>query len=72
MAKEDKKEEVRANNDSPQQTDPKPILRVTTLQQGFRRAGRAWEGVTTVLEGELSKHQIEQLKAEPKLVVEVL
>jgi hypothetical protein len=45
-------------------------LRVHTLQDGFRRGGRAWHGTTDVPLIVLTDAQIEQIKAEPKLVVE--
>lgn len=45
-------------------------LAVRALQAGFRRAGRAWpESETTVPVDAFSDAQIEQLLAEPMLVV---
>lgn len=45
-------------------------LRITAKRPGFRRAGRAWSGVTTVPADHFSDEQIAALKAEPHLVVE--
>jgi hypothetical protein len=45
-------------------------LRVTTRKDGFRRAGRAWHGVTEIDSATLTPAQIAALKAEPMLLVE--
>jgi hypothetical protein len=47
-----------------------PGFRVRTAHNGFRRGGREWHGVTEVAASELSRDQVAQIKAEPKLVVE--
>jgi hypothetical protein len=47
-----------------------PGYRVRTAHLGFRRGGREWHGVTEVAASELTKEQVAQIKAEPKLVVE--
>jgi hypothetical protein len=47
-----------------------PGFRVRTAHNGFRRGGREWHGVTEVAASELTKDQVAQIKAEPKLVVE--
>lgn len=47
-----------------------PGLRITTKQEGFRRAGRAWHGVIELPAAELNKKQLASLKAEPKMVIE--
>jgi hypothetical protein len=47
-----------------------PGYRVRTTYNGFRRGGREWHGVTEVAASELTKDQVAQIKAEPKLVVE--
>jgi hypothetical protein len=47
-----------------------PGYRVRTAHPGFRRGGREWHGVTEVAASELTKDQVAQIKAEPKLVVE--
>jgi hypothetical protein len=47
-----------------------PGYRVRTAHNGFRRGGREWHGVTEVAASELTKDQVAQIKAEPKLVVE--
>lgn len=46
------------------------MLRVISKKDGFRRAGRAWTGVTEVPAGEFNKTQLAALMAEPKLVVQ--
>ena len=45
-------------------------LKITAKRDGFRRAGRAWTGETTVSADKFSDAQIAALKAEPNLVVE--
>jgi hypothetical protein len=47
-----------------------PGYRVRTAHNGFRRGGREWHGVTEVAASKLTKQQVAQIKAEPKLVVE--
>jgi hypothetical protein len=47
-----------------------PGYRVRTAHNGFRRGGREWHGVTEVAASELTRDQVAQIKAEPKLVVE--
>jgi hypothetical protein len=47
-----------------------PGFRVRTAHNGFRRGGREWHGVTEVAASELTRDQVAQIKAEPKLVVE--
>ena len=47
-----------------------PGLRVVAAQDGFRRGGRAWsKEPTDVALSDLSREQIAQIKAEPKLAV---
>lgn len=46
------------------------MLRVISTKPAFRRAGRAWSGTTELPAAELTEQQIEQLKAEPLLVVQ--
>jgi sRNA-binding protein len=47
-----------------------PALKVSSLREGFRRAGRAWtREAQTVKVSELTKGQIAQLKSEPMLAV---
>ena len=48
------------------------VLQVIAKRDGFRRAGREWSGTTTVPLDELTKEQVEQLQAEPKLVTQLL
>lgn len=48
------------------------VLQVITKRDGFRRAGRAWSGTTTVPLDELTEAQYEQLTAEPMLVTLLL
>ncbi len=45
-------------------------IRVRTAQVGFRRGGREWSGVTEVAASEFTQAQLEQICAEPLLVVE--
>lgn len=45
-------------------------LRVVARVDGFRRAGRAWSGASTVPLSELTEEQVELLKGEPMLVVD--
>jgi hypothetical protein len=45
-------------------------LKVISKRDGFRRAGRAWSGVTEIDAAELDAAQIAQLKDEPMLIVE--
>lgn len=47
-------------------------IEVTTRRDGFRRAGRAWTGTTTLNTAELSAEHIDQLMSEPLLHVRVL
>ncbi|MCL7422523.1 MAG: HI1506-related protein [Methylobacter sp.] len=47
-----------------------PGIRVRTAQAGFRRGGREWSGTTDVPVSEFTKPQLEQIRAEPLLVVE--
>jgi hypothetical protein len=44
------------------------VLQVTAKRDGFRRAGRAWHGTSTVPLDELSEEQCLQLTSEPMLV----
>lgn len=48
------------------------MLQVVSKRDGFRRAGRAWSGTTTVALDELTQEQYEQLAAEPMLVTLLL
>lgn len=48
------------------------VLQVVSKRDGFRRAGRAWSGTTTVALGELTQEQYEQLSTEPMLVTLLL
>jgi hypothetical protein len=43
------------------------VLIVTTTQNGFRRGGREWHGVTEVAVSEFTEAQLEQLRDEPRL-----
>jgi len=52
-----------------QTTKKVPGLRVTAGKDGFRRAGRAWSGITEVLRDALTDEQVKQLMEEPRLVV---
>lgn len=45
-------------------------LRVVAKRDGFRRAGRVWEGTTHVPLSELSADDVELLKTEPMLIVD--
>ena len=51
---------------------PRQMLQVIAKRDGFRRAGREWNGTTTVPLDELTKEQVEQLQAEPQLVTLLL
>ncbi|GAB2182671.1 hypothetical protein DLREEDagrD3_28940 [Denitratisoma sp. agr-D3] len=52
------------------ETKKVPGLRVAAKTKNFRRAGRAWsEQVTDVPLSDFTKGQVEQLKADPGLVV---
>lgn len=53
-------------------TEPEKIdaLRVHAKIDGFRRAGRAWHGTTTVPRKDFTKDQVRQLEDEPRVVVE--
>lgn len=44
------------------------VLQVITKRDGFRRAGREWNGTTTVPLDELTDEQCEQIANEPMLV----
>lgn len=46
------------------------MIRVISTKPDFRRAGRAWLGTTELPASELAKGQLEQLQAEPLLVVQ--
>ncbi|QEA14272.1 hypothetical protein [Comamonas flocculans] len=48
------------------------VLQVVSKRDGFRRAGRAWSGTTTVALDELTQEQVEQLSTEPMLVTLLL
>ena len=46
-------------------------LKVTAKREGFRRGGRAWSAQGTIVPlGQLTAGEVEQLFAEPMLVVE--
>ncbi len=45
-------------------------LRITTKQDGFRRAGREWHGTTELAVDKLTEDELKQIKAEPKLVIQ--
>lgn len=47
-----------------------PGYRITAKRDGFRRAGRAWHGVSDVPADQLTDAQIKALRAEPMLTVE--
>jgi hypothetical protein len=48
-------------------------LRVTSRTEGFRRAGRAWSQTPIELpSSDFTDEQIEALKADPMLVVEII
>jgi hypothetical protein len=58
----------------PKQEKPKtkkvPGLRVSAKTAGFRRGGRAWGAESEdVVASDFTKAQLEQIKAEPRLVV---
>ena len=46
------------------------MIRVISTKPAFRRAGRVWSGTTELPADEMTKRQIEQLQAEPLLVVQ--
>lgn len=48
------------------------LLRITTKKDGFRRAGRAWSGVTEVSADDFTDEQLQQLREEPMLRVEAI
>ena len=48
------------------------MLRITSKKDGFRRAGRAHVGTSTYPKKSFTQQQLEQLLAEPLLVVELL
>jgi hypothetical protein len=48
------------------------VLQVIAKRDGFRRAGRAWSGTTTVPLDELTEEQFKQLTTEPMLVTMLL
>lgn len=48
------------------------VLQVIAKRDGFRRAGRAWSGTTTVPLDELTEEQYLQLTTEPMLVTLLL
>lgn len=48
------------------------VLQVVSKRDGFRRAGRAWHGTTTVPLDELTLDQYEQITSEPMLVATLL
>lgn len=48
------------------------VLQVVSKRDGFRRAGRAWHGTTTVPLTELTEEQYNQLRDEPMLVTMLL
>ena len=48
------------------------VLQVVSKRDGFRRAGRAWHGTSTVPLDELTREQYEQLTTEPMLVTMLL
>jgi hypothetical protein len=48
------------------------VLQVVSKRDGFRRAGRAWHGTSTVPLDELTRKQYEQLTTEPMLVTMLL
>jgi hypothetical protein len=45
-------------------------LRVVAKVDGFRRAGRAWEGTTVVPFADLTAEQVDALKSESMLIVD--
>lgn len=54
----------------PAKNEPVKALSVTSRVEGFRRAGRAWSGVATIVTlTELSDEQVAMLKSEPMLTV---
>jgi len=55
-----------------QQADQSPemkMYRVTAPANGFRRAGRRWQGVTDVPVNELTAEQVAAIQAEPRLTI---
>jgi len=56
-------------SDAAQAGTSRQALQVISKRDGFRRAGREWHGSTTVPLDDLTGEQIEQLEAEPMLVV---
>ena len=45
-------------------------LEITSRREGFRRAGRAWSAAPTTVDADaFSAEQLEQLRAEPMLIV---
>lgn len=49
---------------------PERALRIVAKRDGFRRAGREWNGVTHVSLSDITSEQREQLEAEPMLIVD--
>lgn len=45
------------------------VLQVISKKDGFRRAGRAWHGTTTVPLNELTRHLVGLLRSESMLVI---
>lgn len=45
------------------------MIRVRATHDGYRRAGRAWSRTPTEV-GDLTKEQIEVLKADPRITVD--
>jgi len=45
-------------------------ISVTTKKDGFRRGGREWFGTTELAIEELTEDQLEQIRNEPKLIVQ--
>lgn len=60
---------VASTNRYRQSGDSRQALQVISKRDGFRRAGREWNGSTTVLLDDLTDEQIDQLESEPMLVV---
>jgi hypothetical protein len=50
---------------------PPRVLIVTTAKDGFRRGGRAWHGTIEVPESDFTLEQLEQIRAEKLLRVQV-
>lgn len=85
MAKKDAKQQAGSGKPAELQPNTPPValdesfytpvqkLRVTCTHEGFRRGGRAWSTTpTVVMSDEFTAVQLAQIKAEPRLTVEII